>query len=458
MKKDTAPVLLTEGNLFKRIIAFAIPVMLTGMLQMFLTTVDNIVVGQFCGSDALAAIGCASPIVTLLLNVLIGLSTGTSVCTAQAIGSGNQRDAHETVHTAILTSLISGVIFGALGFAIAHPALILTECPDELMDGAATYLMIYFIGMPFSMFYNFGSAILRAVGDTRRPLYYMISSGVVNLILNLIFVIVFRWGIAGVAIATVISQLISAALICIYLVKSREVFKLELRKLKIYSQKLVRILRIGIPAGLQGSVFSVSNVVIQSSINSLGAAVVTGCSAAGNYEGFIATAMNSLAQTSVTFVAQHMGARKIKRMNRSVAICAALVVAVSVTLNGLALIFREPLLRVFIVDNPEAIREGILRMWVISLFHPFCGLLDVFMGSVQGLGASVSPTVVSLAGTCGLRLLWVSTVFRNAVENRALALYAVYPVSWIITLCAMIILFFVMRNSMLKKNGIISCD
>ena len=451
--KNTAPILLTEGNIVKRILFFAIPVMLTNMLQMFLTTMDNLVIGQFCGSTELGAMGCAAPIVSLIVNILLGISTGTAVCVAQAIGGGNKKDTYEVVHTSMATALICGIAFGAIGFAISRQALIWMDCPEEMLRGATTYLRIYFIGMPFAMFYNFGAAILRAVGDTKRPLFYMIIAGVVNVGFNLFFVLVCHLGIAGVALGTILSQLTAGALVCRYLVKTNEVFRLELGKMKIYPQKLARILRVGIPSGLQSSVYCVSNIVIQSSVNSLGAAVVTGASAQGNYEAFVSVAMTSFAQTAITFVAQHMGAKKYKRMNRCIAVCLCAVAVISITLNGLMWLFRDPLLRVFIVNDEAAIAEAVVRMSVICPFHIFCGLLDVFSGSVQGLGASISSTSVSLAGTCGLRLIWVATVFRHATENRALTLFAVYPVSWIVTLIAMIILFFFMKRRIIKQNG-----
>ena len=458
MKKNTAPAPLTEGNLFVRVITFAIPVMLTNMLQMFLTTIDNVVIGQFCGSDAVGALGCAIPIVSLLVNILIGISTGAAVCIAQAIGSRNHRDVHETVHTAMTAALIFGAIFGILGFAVSRLALVWTNCPPEMMDGALMYLRIYFLGMPFAMFYNFGSAVLRAVGDSKRPLYYMLASGGANVCFNLFFVIVCHMNIAGVALGTILSQFIAAILVGRYLTGVNEVFKLEIRKMRIYGDKLKRILRVGIPAALQSSVYCVSNIIIQRSVNSLGPAVVTGTSAQGNYEAFVSVAMTSIAQTAITFVAQHMGAKKYKRMLRSVAVCVATVSVISLTLNGLIWVFRDPLLRIFIVDNEEAMKEAMLRMSIICPFHIFCGILDVFSGSVQGLGASVSSTVVSVAGTCGLRIIWILTVFKNATENLSLTLFAVYPVSWIVTLIAMMILFFVVRHRIMKNDSPDDCE
>ncbi len=452
MKKGTAPILLTEGKLLPRILSFALPVMLTSMLQMFLTTMDNVVIGQFCGSNDLGAMGCATPIVSLIVNILLGISTGTAVCIAQSIGGGNKRDTYETVHTSMLLAVICGVAFGLLGFGIARQALVWMDCPPEMLQGATTYLRIYFLGMPFAMFYNFGAAILRAVGDTKRPLYYMLIAGVVNVGFNLFFVLVCRLGIAGVALGTILSQLTAGALVGSYLVRSKEVFKLNVREMRIYRQKLARILRIGIPAGLQSSVYCVSNIVIQSSVNSLGPAVVTGASAQGNYEAFVSVAMTSFAQTAITFVAQHMGAKKYKRMNRAIAACVAAVAVISITLNGLMWLLRDPLLRVFIVDNEAAVAEGIVRMSLICPFHIFCGILDVFSGATQGLGASVSSTSVSLCGTCGFRLVWIATVFKRATANRAAVLWAVYPASWIFTLICMMILFFVVRGRIIRNN------
>lgn len=452
MKNSNRIINPTEGSIFRGVVAFAIPVMLTSMLQMLLTTIDSVVIGRFCGSEALAAMGCATPIVSLLVNILLGISTGAAVCTAQALGSKNQREVHETVHTAMLVSIISGVAFSILGISISRLALIWTECPADVIDGAHTYLWIYLLGIPFSMFFNFGAAILRASGDTKTPLYYMTASGILNVCLNLTFVLVLKLGIAGVAIATIISQLFSALLVLRKLTLTNEAIKLEIKKMKIYRARLIRILRIGVPSAIQTSCFCFSNLVIQSSINSLGTAVVVGTTAAGNYEAFVAVAMNAFAQTAITFVAQNLGAMKPKRITRSVLICCLCVTTVSLILNALQLLFRDQLLSVFIVDNEEAIREGIIKMFLTCPFHFICGLLDVFMGANQGLGVSVSPTIIQLTGTCGLRLVWVATVFKRAVENRSAILFSIYPITWFVTFLATMCLFFYMKNRILKKT------
>ena len=451
-RSNTTVIDPTKGSILRGVIAFAIPVMLTSMLQMLLTTIDSFVIGRFCGSDALAAMGCATPIVSLLVNILLGISTGAAVCTAQALGSKNEREVHETVHTAMLVSLISGALFCVIGILLSRYALIWTDCPDEVFAGAHTYLWIYLLGIPFSMFFNFGAAILRASGDTKTPLYYMTTSGIINVCLNLFFVIVLHWNIAGVAIATIISQFISSILVLKRLSSADGAIKLEIKKMKIYKQRLLRILRIGVPSAIQTSCFCFSNIVIQSSINSLGTAVVVGTTAAGNYEAFIAVAMNAFAQTAITFVAQNLGAKQPKRITKAVLVCCLCGTTVSIVLNALQLIFREPLLSVFIVDNEEAIRQGIIKMFATCPLHFVCGILDVFMGANQGLGVSVSPTIIQLAGTCGLRLVWVATVFKHAVENRAFTLFIIYPITWTVTLFATMTLFFYMKKKIVKQT------
>lgn len=456
-KKKNSPVLLTEGRLVTRVLSFAIPVMLSSMLQIALSTMGSLVIGRYCDSDALSAVGISATFVTLIVNLIVGLSTGASVCTAHSIGTGNRRETSHTVHTAVLTGVLAGVLLGAIGVAIVSPAMMLMDVPaGNIFTDTKTYLYIYFAGLPFTAFYNFGSGILRAVGDSKRPLYYLLISGVANLALDLLFVITFDMRVAGVAVALVVSNAIAAVLVGVRLAKTEGPHKLYLKKLKIYKSKLLRILRLGIPAGIQGAVFSLSNIVIQSSINSLGAAAIAGRTAEANYESLASSCMNAMAQTTVTFVAQHRGAGKTKRMNRAIILCGAIAAFSGILINGLFLLFREPLLGVFIVDDAEAIRQGVICMLMICPFHFICGTLDVVTGATQGLGVAVAPTVMSLAGTCGVRLIWIYAVFNQfseaASEVRAQLLYAIYPISWVITLTGMAILFFVTRKRMIK-NG-----
>ena len=443
---------MCNGPILKKMLFFTLPLMCSSILQLLFNAADIVVVGRFAGDNSLAAVGSNTSLINLLTNLFIGLSIGANVMTARYYGAKQKEELKATVHTAMLLSIYSGIILTIVGIIGARQILIWMQTPDEVLDLAVVYLRIYFLGMTATMIYNFGSAILRAVGDTKRPLYYLSTAGVVNVILNLIFVIAFRMDVAGVGLATVISQCISAFLVVRCLIKEESDIQLHPKELRIHRRIFFKILQIGLPAGFQGTIFSIANVVIQSSVNSLGAAVVTGASAQGNYEAFVSVAMTSFAQTAITFVAQHMGAKKYKRMNHAIAICIACVSVISLSLNGLFWTFRDPLLRVFIVDNEEALREAIVRMSVICPFHIFCGILDVFSGSTQGLGASVSSTSVSLVGTCGFRLVWIATIFKHATENRALTLFAVYPASWIFTLICMMILFFFMRHRIIKKN------
>lgn len=444
---------ITEGNLLKNIILFAVPVVLTGVLQLLLTSADNFVVGQFCGSNAIAAIGTAMPVVSLIIEVMIGLSTGASVCTAQAMGSGNKKEVHEVVHTALFISIMGGIALGLGGSLMAKQILIWMSVDINVLGDATTYLGIYFLGLPFMLFYNYAAGILRSTGDTKRPLVYLCIGGVVNIALNLFFVLVCKWHIAGVATATVMSQALCAIIISVHLMRTNEAIRLEWRKLRINVLKLKKILKIGIPAGLQGLVFCLSNVVVQSSINSLGPAVMAGHAAAGNFEAFVYNSMTGFYQSSVTFTAQHMGARKVKRMGRAVTISALLAGGVGLTLNILIMIFGRQLLGIFIVDSAAAIELGIRRMFIICPFHCFCGVLLVYMGAIQSMGATVAPVVISVIGSCGIRITWLFTAFK-AVPTPEMVFWC-YPVSWICTMIAMITLYYIVRPIQLRKNGLL---
>ena len=451
-KLKNGKISITEGSLFKNIILFAIPVIFTGLLQLLFTSVDNLIVGRICGSDALASIGTALPVVSLIVEVLLGLSTGASVCSAQAIGSKNSRDVHEVVHTAILMSIVGGVVLGCGGFFLAEQILEWMSVERGLLGDASSYLRIYFLGLPFMLFYNYGAGILRSAGDTKRPLYYLFAGGALNIILDFIFVNL--WGISGAAIATVLSQVTSATLLALFFMRTNEDYKLSWKRLRIYTSKFKKILLIGIPAGLQGVVFCFSNVVVQSSINSLGPAVMAGHSAAGNFEAFAYNAMTGFNQAAVTFVSQNLGARKLDRMKKSVVLCATLVCITGLVLNGIVLLARYPLLELFIVDSPAAIAVGINRMLIICPFHCLCGVLQVYMAAIQSMGSTVAPVIISVAGSCGLRITWIFTVFK-AIPT-AEALFWCYPVSWASTLVAMFILYMIVRPIQFRRMGLIN--
>ena len=424
---------MCNGPLVGKILLFAFPLMLSSVLQLLFNAADIVVVGRFTGAEALAAVGATSALINLLVNVFMGLSIGTNVLTAQGYGARNEKGVQDTVHTSIMLSLVCGVLLIFIGVFLAAPLLELMGTPDNVLGHAALYMRIYFIGMRALLVYNFGAAILRAVGDTRRPLYYLLFSGIINVILNLIFVIIFKMGVAGVATATVVSETISAGLVLRCLMKSEGMFQLHMGKLRIKKQKALQIVRIGLPAGLQGAIFSISNVLIQSSINSFGSVAMAGNTAAGNLEGFVYTSMNAVYQTNLSFTSQNMGAGNWKRMKKILGICLVFVSVVGLVMGRGFVFFGHQLLGIYSSD-PEVIQYGINRMQVICGTYLLCGIMDVLVGSMRGMGYSFVPMIVSLVGACGLRILWIFTVFQ---WHRSLfVLYLSYPITWILTALA----------------------
>ena len=439
---------MCSGPLIPKILQFAIPLMLSGILQLLFNAADIIVVGQFTGSQAMAAVGSTGSLNNLIINIFLGLSIGSSVLMARYYGAKENEDIHELVHTSILISIISGAVLIVLGILLARPLLLLMGTPDDVIDQAVLYMRIVFVGMPALMTYDFGAGILRAIGDTRRPLIYLFASGIINVILNLFFVIVFGMGVAGVALATIISQYISALLVIRCMMKTDASYHLSLRELKIYRKKLEQIIRIGLPAGIQGAVFNISNVLIQSSINSFGSIAMAGNTAASNIEGFEYTAMNALYQAATNFTSQNVGARKTERVVPVLFSCLGLVTIAGVALGGLAIIFANQLLHIYSSDA-AVIAYGIDRIRVISATHFLCGLMDTACGAIRGLGYSIAPTIVSLTGACGLRILWIYTVFR--MNHTLFTLYLSYPISWLVTFSVHMICFFFFYRAW--KNG-----
>ena len=424
---------MCNGPLVGKILLFAFPLMLSSVLQLLFNAADIVVVGRFTGAEALAAVGATSALINLLVNVFMGLSIGTNVLTAQGYGARDEKGVQDTVHTSIMLSLVCGVFLIFIGVFLAAPLLELMGTPNNVLGHATLYMRIYFIGMPALLVYNFGAAILRAVGDTRRPLYYLLFSGIINVILNLIFVIIFKMGVAGVATATVVSETISAGLVLRCLMKSEGMFQLHMGKLRIKKQKALQIVRIGLPAGLQGAIFAISNVLIQSSINSFGSVAMAGNTAAGNLEGFVYTSMNAVYQTNLSFTSQNMGAGNWKRMKKILGICLIFVSVVGLVMGRGFVFFGHQLLGIYSSD-PEVIQYGINRMQVICGTYLLCGIMDVLVGSMRGMGYSFVPMIVSLAGACGLRILWIFTVFQ---WHRSLfVLYLSYPITWILTALA----------------------
>lgn len=441
---------MCSGPLFIKIVAFAIPLMLSGILQLLFNAADIIVVGRFAGSESLAAVGSTSALINLMVNVFLGLSIGANVLVAQFYGAQRMKDLEETVHTAILLAVFGGAALIFLGIFFAVPILVMMGTPEEVLPLSVLYIKIYFLGMPVTLVYNFGSAILRAVGDTRRPLYFLLFAGVINVILNLIFVIGFSMGVAGVALATVISQCVSAALIIQCLVRSDAPYGLRRDKLKISAEKVKMIVKVGLPAGIQGAIFSISNVLIQSSINSFGSVAMAGSTAAANIEGFVYTSMNAVYQTALSFTSQNYGARKFERITKTLLYCLGLVVVVGVALGDGAVIFGRKLLSIYSSD-PQVVEYAMMRLQIICGVYFICGMMDTMVGSLRGLGYSVVPMLVSLTGACALRVVWILTVF--GMSRTLEVLYLSYPVSWTITFLAHVICYIVIRRRIAGRQA-----
>ncbi len=441
---------MCNGPLFSKIMLFFVPLMLSGILQLLFNAADIVVVGRFAGNQALAAVGSTSSLINLLVNVFIGLSVGANVLVARFYGANKEKELSEMVHTAILTAFISGCILVVLGIFLSGPALSLMDTPEDVIEHSILYMRIYFVGMPAMMTYNFGSAILRAVGDTKRPLYYLLLAGIINVILNLIFVIVFHMGVAGVAWATVISQVISAALVLRCLIKSDAGYHLDLKQLKIVPDKLLKMIQIGVPAGLQGALFSISNVLIQSSVNSFGSLAMAGNTAAANIEGFVYTSMNAFHQTAISFTGQNYGARKYKRIGKILLICQIMVMLVGLVMGNLAYAFADILLRLYSSD-PIVIEYGVLRLSIICVLYCLCGMMDVMVGSLRGMGYSIMPMLVSLTGACLFRVVWIYTIFKAYPTLKCL--YISYPISWALTFAVHLLCFAVVYKKLLQNTN-----
>ena len=429
-----------EHTLTGQIVRYIIPLMLTGILQLLYNAADNVVVGRFDGSNALAAVGSTGALVNLILNVFMGLSVGTAVAVAHDYGANDEEGVQKTVHTSILISIFCGIAVGAFGCLCSGTFLKWMDTPADVLPLSTTYLAIYFLGTPASLVYNFGASILRSVGDTKRPLYYLTISGFINVGLNLIFVIGLHMSVAGVALATIISQYVSMIMILVCLVREKSCCHLDFRKLRIHKDKLQKIIRVGLPAGIQGSVFSVSNVVIQSSINSFGSVVMAGNTAAGQLEGFAYTAMNSVYHAALTFVGQNMGAKKYHMVNKVVFRCLIVVMVIGLGVGVLMYAFAEPLLRIYLPNDPEAIPYGVTRLMFLIIPYFLCGMMEVMVGGQRGMGMSIIPMVTSLVGSCLLRIVWIMTIF--AAFRSLTILYLAYPISWALTTAAHTIFYF----------------
>lgn len=443
---------IRNGPVFKNVIIYTIPIILTGILQLLFNAADLIVVGWFSGSDSVAAVGATASLTNLIVNLFIGLSVGAGVIVAQCLGAGDSDAASQTVHTAIPVAFIGGVILSVIGVAFSKTFLGLMGTPaGKLLSLSSVYMKIYFSGMIFSMLYNFGAAVLRAAGDTKSPLIFLTISGVLNVILNIIFVALFNMDVAGVALATIISEGVSAVLVLIALSKRNDACRLVFKKMQIKKTVFIRIIKIGIPAGLQNSLFAISNVLIQSSINSFGTAHISGSAAASSLEGFCYVAMNSFQQTSLNFCGQNYGAGDLKRVKKVNNTCLLTVSAVGLFTGCLIYFFGRPLLGIYIHDSASAINFGMERMKYILIPYFLCGIMDVVTGSMRGIGSSVIPMVITIVGVCVMRIVWIYTVFSMPQYHSFAGLMISYPISWFLTFAAVYTAYILILKNREKK-------
>lgn len=441
---------MLNGPLFSKILLFSIPLMLSSILQLLFNAADIIVVGQFTGSDAIAAVGATTALINLLVNLFVGVSIGTSVIVGKYIGARDYDNVEKSVHASIYFALISGFIMIFVGIILAKPLLAWMATPDNVIDLSTLYMRIYFLSMLAFMVYNFGAAILRSIGDTKRPLYFLGIAGIVNVILNLILVIVFHLGVAGVAIATTVSQYISAALVVLSLMESEYPLKLKPKELKFHEHIVIDMLKVGLPAGLQSVIFSLSNVLIQSSVNSFGSLVMAGNTAAANIEGFVYAAMNSIYQACLTFTSQNMGAKNYHRIDKILINCLIIVTAVGLIFGVGAYVFGHQLLGIYTTDA-QVIEYGINRLMLVCAPYFLCGLMDVMVGSLRGIGYSIMPMIVSLTGACLFRIIWIYTIF--AMYHTQFVLYISYPISWALTAFIHFVCYMVVRRKFVIKGA-----
>lgn len=453
LAKNKYEIDMVNGTIMPKLITFAIPLMFSGILQLLFNAVDIIVVGRFSGSQSLAAVGSTSSLINMLTNLFIGISLGSNVLAARFYAAGKHKEMSETVHTSILTAFISGVLMIFVGIFFSRPALELMDTPSDVIELATLYMRIYFVGMPFFMLYNYGAAILRAVGDTKRPLIFLVVSGVTNACLNLLLVIVFKMDVAGVAIATVISQMISCVLVLICLYKTDAVYQLRFKKLRIKWEYLGQIFRIGIPAGIQSTLISFSNVLLQSSVNSFGSIAMAGYTAANNVLSFLYMGANSITQACMSFTSQNYGARKPKRMDKVLIDGLILQVVICLTLGVLAYVFGNQVSNIY-TDDPNVIKCSVEILALTTVPYFLCGFMDTFPGVLRGMGRSTVPMILCLLGTVGVRILWIYCFFPH---NRTLGyLFVSYPVSWIATIVMQLIYYIFIRKEVHKELNVSS--
>jgi len=441
---------LTQGPFLKKIIFFAIPLILTGVLQQLYNAADLIVVGMFDGQIALAAVGTTGSLTNLVIGLFLGLSVGAGVAVAHHIGERREDEVRKVVHSSILLSLILGIVIAIVGYLLAPTLLAWMGTPDNVISHATLYIRIIFLGLPAQLVYNYAASMLRSAGDAKRPLIFLSLSGLVNVALNVLLVAGCHMGVAGVAIATTVAQYLSAIMILVYMMRTDGSMHLSLRELRLDSSKVKKILYIGIPSGIQSTLFSLSNVLIQSSINSFGDTVMAGSAAASNLEGFVYIAMNAMYHVSITFIGQNVGARAYHNIKKILLYSIAVVTVMGLLLGILIFVFHEPLVELYAPDNPEVMAAAVDRLRVIMFTYFLCGLMETLCGGLRAMGKSVTSMIISLAGACGFRILWLATVFQWV--NTPTSVYLSYPVSWIITNATMaVFLVLAMRN--LIKNA-----
>ena len=440
---------MCNGSIMDKLISFSLPLMVSGILQLAFNAVDIIVVGRFSGSQALAAVGSTTALINVFTNLFIGISLGANVLAARFYAAGKDREMSETVHTSITLALISGIMMAVIGVLLAKWALEIMGTPDDVIGQSALYMRIYFMGMPFFMLYNYGAAILRAIGDTKRPLIFLIISGIANAALNMILVILFHMGVAGVAIGTIISQLISCVLVLTCLYRSEGSYQLRFSKLKINGAYMEQIFQVGVPAGIQSTVINLSNALLQSSVNSFGSTAMAGYTAANNILGFLYMSVNSITQACMSFTSQNYGVGKLKRMDKVLRDCAILSISIAAVLGGLAYSFGPQILTVYTSD-PKVINCGMEILAYTSITYFLCGIMDLFPGALRGMGYSAVPMVLSVIGTVGTRIVWVFGIFPN---HRSLSvLFVSYPVSWILTIVLQVMCFYFVRKRVYQKE------
>lgn len=440
---------MCNGSILDKLISFSIPLMLSGILQLLFNAVDIIVVGRFTGSEALAAVGSTTALINVFVNFFIGISLGSNVLAARFYAAGKDKEMSETVHTAITLALISGVVMGIVGVVSAKGALQLMDTPDNVLNLSTLYMRIYFVGMPFFMLYNYGAAILRAVGDTKRPLMFLIVSGATNVVLNLILVIRFHMGVAGVAIATVISQGISCVLVLRCLYNSEGSYQLRFSKLGMKARYVKQIFQVGVPAGIQSTIINFSNVLLQSSVNSFGSVAMAGYTAANNILGFLYVSVNSITQACMSFTSQNYGVRKFKRMDKILFECLGLTMVVALVLGGGSYLFGSELMHIY-TKSADVVACGMDIMLYTTVTYFLCGIMDLFPGALRGMGHSAVPMILSVIGTVGTRIVWIYWIFP---QHRALDfLFISYPVSWILTIIMQVICFYFVRKKVHGKD------